>query len=137
MVFFKNRKKKSKVDEQNFVATTLRVSEIKVATTTIVSSYVDNSWNGPKCVKWYFLVREVDGEFYEIFSNRKIEKDEDSHHNECIIKDFDRPYITEVEPLTNYLRNPNIDVIESQLLFDFILMMNVHESLKTFEENKS
>ena len=114
MAFFKNRKKKSKVDEQNFVATTLRVSEIKVATTTIVSR-----------------------EFYEIFSNRKIEKDEDSHHNECIIQDFDRPYITEVEPLTNYLKNPNIDVIESRLLFDFILTMNVHESLKTLEENKS
>ena len=137
MAFFKKRKIKSKVDEHNIIATTLKVSEIKLATTTIVSSYSSNIWNGPKYVKWYFLVREVDGKFYEIFSNRKIEKDEDSHHNECIIKDFDRPYITEVEPLTNYLRNPNIDVIESQLLFDFILTMNVHESLKTFEENKS
>ena len=137
MAFFKKRKIKSKVDEHNIIATILKVSEIKLATTTIVSSYLGNIWNGPKYVKWYFLVREVDGKFYEIFSNREIKKDGESHHKECMISIFDRPYITEVEPLTNYLKNPSDDVVESQLLFDFILTMNVRERLKTFEEDNS
>lgn len=36
-----------------------------------------------------------------------------------------------VEPLSEYLKNPNKKVIDIQLLFDFILDMNVQEHLRT------
>ena len=114
---------------------TLNVEEVNIATTIIVSSYNDGSGVGPRCVKWYFLVREVNGKYYEIFSNKQIEKEEDTHHNEFTSQSFDTPYIQKLEPLTQYLRNPKKKVIELQLLFDFILDINVQEQLRTSEES--
>ena len=114
---------------------TLNVEEINIATTIIISSYNDGSGAGPRCVKWYFLVREVNGKYYEIFSNKQIEKEEDTHHNGFTSRSFDTPYIQKLEPLTQYLRNPKKKVIELQLLFDFILDINVKEQLCTSEES--
>ena len=114
---------------------TLNVEEVNIATTFIISSYNDGSGAGPRCVKWYFLVREVNGKYHEIFSNKQIEKEEDTHHNGFTSQSFDTPYIQKLEPLTQYLRNPKKKVIELQLLFDFILNMNVQEQLGTSEES--
>lgn len=115
---------------------TLNVEEIKVATTIIISSYNDGSGAGPRCVKWYFLVREINGKYHEIFSDKQIEKEEDTQHNGFTSQSFDTPHIQKLEPLTQYLRNPKKKVIELQLLFDFILDMNVQERLSTSEESK-
>ena len=82
-------------------------------------------------MKWYFPVREVNGKYYEIFSDKQIEKEEDENHNGFTSQNFDTLYIQKLEPLTQYLRNP---VIEVQLLFEFILDMNVQERLATFKE---
>lgn len=115
---------------------TLKIEEVKVATTIIISSYNDGSGLGPRRVKWYFLVREVNGKYHEIFSDKQIEKEEDTHHNGFTSQSFDTPYIQKLEPLTQYLRNPKTKVIELQLLFDFILDMNVQEQLGTSEESE-
>lgn len=111
---------------------TLKVEEVKVATTII--NY--GSEAGSRFVKWYFLVREVNGKYYEIFSDKQIDKEEDTHHNGFTIQSFETPYIQKLEPLTRYLRNPKKKVIELQLLFDFILDMNVQEQLGTSEERE-
>lgn len=118
-------------------ACTLKVEDVKVATTIIISSYNDGSGAGPRCVKWYFLVREVNGKYYEIFSDKQIEKEEDAYHNGFTSQSFDTPYIQKLKPLTQYLRNPKKKVIELQQLFDFILDMNVQERLGTSEESQN
>lgn len=116
-------------------AATLNVEEVNIATTIIISSYNDGSGTAPRCVKWYFLVREVNGKYYEIFSNKQIEKEEDTHHNGFTSQNFDTPYIQKLEPLTQYLKSSNKKVIELQLLFDFILNINVQEQLRTSEKS--
>ena len=87
-------------------------------------------------MKWYFLVREVDGKYHEIFSNKQIEEETDTNCDGFVSQNFDTPYIEKLEPLTEYLRNSNIKVIKLQLLFDFILNMNVREKLGAFDENE-
>ena len=53
---------------------------LKDVTTTIISSYNDETGTDPICVKWYFLVREENEKYYEIFSDKQIEKESDTHH---------------------------------------------------------
>lgn len=125
MAFFNGRKKTNN--------TTLKVKDVKVATTIITSSYNDRSGAGPKCVKWYFLVYEEKGKYYEIFSHKQIEKESDTHHDGVGSQYFDTPYIEKLEPLTEYLEDKNKKVIELQLLFDFILNMNLYERLGAFD----
>lgn len=124
MAFFTRRKEKIKVEE------------IKVATISIISSHDNGSGAGPLCVKGYFLVHEVKGKYYEIFSNKQIEKASDTHNDRFMYLNFDTPYIEKLEPLTDYLRNPKKKVIDLVLLFDFILEMNVFERLGVFDERE-
>ena len=126
MAFFNKRKSTLKVEE-------VKVEEVKVATTTIISSYIDEAGEGPRFVRWYFLVREVNEKYYEIFSDKQIEKESDTHDDGFTSKTFDTPYIEKLEPLTKYLRNPKQKVINLQLLFDFILDMNVRGRLGAFD----
>lgn len=121
MVFFKKRKQEG--------ITKLKVEEIKVATTSIVSSYDDGMGAGPMCVKWYFAVIEVNGKYYEVFSKRPIEKKTDTCSSRFTIKNFDEPCIEYLDPLKKYLKNPNEKVIEAHALFDFILKINVEKEL--------
>ena len=113
----------------------VKVEDVKVATITIISSYDDGSGVIPRCVKCYFLVREENGKYHEIFSDKQFEKESDTHHDGDASQNFDIPYIQKLEPLAEYLRNPNEKVIELQLLFNFILDMNVQEILKSFDES--
>lgn len=130
MAFFKKRKIKN--------IRKLKVEDIRVATTRITSSYYDDSESGlgPGCITWYFLVRKVDGEYYEIFSNRKIDKELDTHHDGITSQIFDTPYIQKIEALSNYLVDPTIKVISSKLLFDFILDMNIQTVSECFSSGK-
>ena len=111
----------------------VKVEDVKIATTNITSSYDDGSGLGPRCVKWYFLVHEIDGKYYEIFSNKRIKEEVDTHNDGVTYQTFDTPYIEKVEPLREYLKNPNKKVIDVQLLFDFVLDMNVQEQLRNKE----
>ena len=110
----------------------VKVEDVKIATTNITSSYDDGSGLGPRCVKWYFLVHEIDGKYYEIFSNKRIKEEVDTNDG-VRYQTFNTPYIEKVEPLREYLKNPNKMVIDVQLLFDFVLIMNVQEQLRNKE----
>lgn len=110
----------------------VRAEEIKVATAEIISSKCDATGGGPKSIKWYFLVFECEKDgtrtYREIFSGGKIKYHLDTSGKEFSCKEFDTPYIKKVEPLSEYMNN-NATHIEAQVLFDFILNLNVHEQL--------
>ncbi len=135
MSFFRKRKEKE-TEELKSKPEVVSVKEVKVATAVITSSYNDCSGAGPICVKWYFLVREKDGRYYEIFSNRLIKEKKDTYGDGFISTVFDVPYIENVEPLTEYLKNPNEEYVKTHLLFDFILDMNVQKQLEIHTKQK-
>lgn len=113
-----------------------RTKDVRVATTRITSSYSDGSGNEPRFITWYFLVHKVRGEYYEIFSNRKIEKESDIHNDGITSQILDIPYIEKIEALSNYLVDPTINIIDSKLLFDFILDMNIQSMFECFCSGK-
>lgn len=60
------------------------------------------------------------------------------HFMNCVSKEFNVPYITKVEMLTEYLRDQTMKTIKLELLFDFITDMNVTEIIKErSKENES
>lgn len=126
MAFFNKRRKNS----------LLKVKDLKVATAIITSSYNDGSGRGPRCVEWYFLVQEVNGKYYEIFAGEQIEMESNTHHNGACCQKFDTPYIEKLEPLEDYLNNPKQKNIKLQLLFDFILNMNVVKILEYIDNKR-
>lgn len=114
MAFWKRKKAEKR---------TLNVDDVYVATATIVSSCGDGSHCGPRVVTWYFATNSLNE---EIFSGKKLEKDED-----VTLNSFDTPYITKSEPLKTYLKDKNKKEIDIEELFDFITNMNVGNSLRT------
>lgn len=47
-------------------------------------------------------VHEIDGKYYEIFSNKRIKEEVDTHNDGVTYQTFDTPYIEKVEPLREY-----------------------------------
>lgn len=111
------------------------VEEVYVATTMITSSYIDDTWPSPRCTTWYFLVKLENNEYHELFSGKRIEKEEDTHKDDIVSGYFDTPYIEKVEPLKEYLKDKSIKLMNIQLLFDFITNMNVLNSLGAFKDD--
>lgn len=126
MVFFK----------RNGTNKMVNVDEIFVATTEIIASYRTGDGCSPMCVTWYFLAKFENNEYYELFSGKKLEKEEDTHEKDSVFAEFDTPYIKKTEPLKEYLRDENKKKMDIQLLFDFITTMNVMNSLGAFEDNE-
>lgn len=124
MAFFKKRK------DSKPPSTLVNVEDVYVVTTTITSSYNDGTGCGPRCVKWYFLAKLENNEYFELFAGKKLEKD-------LVCVKFDTPYIEKVEPLTEYLCVNHKKHINIQLLFDFITNMNVKNSLQTSTDSKN
>ena len=108
-----------------------KCSEVYVLTTTITSSSDknDNNYCGPMCITWYFLATKQEDKYYELFSDINIMEEKDTHANGIVEKEFDRPYITEIEPLRKYMMDKKAKKIKKQILFDFITMMNVDNVL--------
>ena len=126
---------KRKAAQMN-LTTLVNVEDVCVATTTITSSYNDATGLGPRTVTWYFLVKLENNDYYELFTGKKIEKEEDTHKDDMVFANFDTPYIEKIEPLTEYLRDKSEKKMNIQLLFDFITNMNVLNSLGAFEDDK-
>jgi hypothetical protein len=129
MTFFKRK-------VSNESSTVVNVDEVYVVTTIITSSYDDGSGCGPRCVTWYFLAKLENEEYYELFSGKKLEKKEDLHKDGMVSINFDTPYIENVKPLKEYLRNESTKKMDIKLLFDFITDMNVLGSLGAFKESE-
>lgn len=118
MAFFRKKKRKGTIKSN------IKVADVQLVTSIIISNYNDGTGLGPRCVIMYFLTSCEDGEYYELFSGIKLKKKEQPE-NGILFQNFNTPYIEEVEPLTKYLKNPNKVVIDTQSLFDFITYMNV------------
>ena len=128
MAFFK-RKRKGTINAK------VKVADVFVTTSMIISSHNDGTGCGPKCVTMYFLAKCEDGEYYELFSGKKLEKEKQSE-NGFLFQTFDTPYVKKAEPLTNYLRKPDKVTIDIQSLFDFITNMNVLDKLGAFSDKE-
>lgn len=59
-----------------------------------------------KLVTMYFLAKREKGEYYELFSGKKLEKEEQPKDG-FLVQNFDTPYVEKAEPLKMYLKNPN------------------------------
>lgn len=128
MAFFKKFRKGT-------INSKVKVADIYVVTSEIISSYNDGNGCGPICVTMYFLAKCEGNEYYELFSGKKLEKKEQLEDDFCVLlQNFDTPYLEKAEPLTKYLTYPNQTIIDIQSLFDFITEMNVSSWLKTLSD---
>ena len=126
MTFFK-RKRKS-LGKETYLA-----NELYVLKTVVTSNYNDGSGFGPRCVTVYLLARQENNVYYELFTDKKIQRESDMHSDGAICLTFNVPYIEEVKPITEYSDKKKF---EKSLLFDFIMEMNVLNSLGAFEEEE-
>ena len=126
MAFFVRKRK-------GIINANVKVADVYVVTSEIISSYDDKTGGGPRCVTMYYLARCEYGEYYELFSGKKLEK-EKQPKNDFLSLTFDTPYVKKAKPLIEYLRNPNKVTIDIQALFDFITQMNVLCQLGAFSD---
>lgn len=73
--------------------------------------------------------RKEDNETLEV-KTMEVEKALDTCHKGTTHKTFNTPYIEKLEPLSKFLKNPEEKLIELDILFDFILDMNVQEVIE-------
>lgn len=107
-LFKKERKETSKV----------KVADIFVIKTNLISSYNDGSGAGPSCVTQYFLAKIKNEEICELFSGTVLEKENKN-------KNMDTYYVEQSKPLKQFLKNKKIDEVDTEELFNFINNMNV------------
>mgnify|MGYP004672966905 FL=1 len=126
MAFFRRKRKGT-------INTNVEVADIYVVTSMIISNHNDGTGVGPRCVTMYFLAKCEEGEYYELFSGKRLEKEKQPEDG-FLAQTFNTPYVEKAEPLTKYLKNPQKVIIDIQSLFDFILQMNVLGELGAFSE---
>lgn len=112
----------------------IKIKTLYVAKAIIVSNHYDEEGFGPKCATYYFVVRQIKNQYYEVFSGKKIEMKGDTKKDSISCQKFDTPYIEEIEPLTKHLKDSKKEVVSSIELFDFITNMNVLEFVGAFDE---
>lgn len=111
----------------------VKVEDVYVVTAIIISSHNNGAGCGPRCVDMFFLAKYEYGEYYELFSGKKLEK-EKIPENGFLSKSFDTPYVRNAKPLAEYLRDKSKKEIDIQLLFDFIINKNVFNFLEAVEK---
>lgn len=115
----------SRKEKENMSNVDIDVELVHVAKANITSSYNDESGAGPRYVTMYFLTTCKDGNFYELFSGKKIETEESTHKGEVVALSFDTPYIVKTKTFKDFLKNPKQKTIKKQELFSFIINLNV------------
>lgn len=134
MKFFLGKSKKRNKQEERIV----NCSEIFVAKTTICSSFLDPHGGGPLTLEKYFLVTEKDGKYFELFSGLELKKESDIHSNGFAVSFKNTPYIENITPLVQYLRDETLKTLLKTLsyenLFDFITTINVELILSSKKE---
>lgn len=125
MKFFLGKSKKRNRQEERIV----NCSEIFVAKTTICSSFLDPHGGEPLTLEKYFLVTEKDGKYFELFSGVELKKESDIHSNGFAVSFKNTPYIENITPLVQYLRDETLKTLLKTLsyenLFDSITTINV------------
>lgn len=100
-----------------------------VLTTTIVPDYDEKVGN----ITYYFLATKREEEYYELFSDMKLEK----YSDKDTTKQLGKPYIKKVEPIKEYMMDKKAKKIKSNLLFEFIISINVDNMVDLMIHNKN
>mgnify|MGYP006934500483 CR=1 FL=1 len=106
----------------------VKVADVYVITAMVISSYNNGKGCGPMCADIYLLAKYKKGEYYELFSGKKLENKDASFY-------FNTPYVEKAESLKKYLKNPNKLTMNIQDLFYFITNKNVLGILGAFDED--
>lgn len=109
----------------------VKVADVYVVTSMIISSNDDGTGRVHKCINMYFLAKCKDGEYYELFFGKKLEKERQPKDG-FLLQKFDIPYVKKAEPLKKYLKNQNKVTIDAKSLFDFITLVNAWGNLDAF-----
>lgn len=131
MGFF-NRKK----DDVTLKLSKVLVSEVYVCKVFLTSNYDDGSGLGPQCVDFYLLAKLENEKYSELFSGKNLEMEKDCHKDRFTFKNLNTIYIEEVKPLSDYLINESLQLIDIQDLFDFIVNYNVLIYLDSLDEKE-
>ncbi len=131
MGFF-NRKK----DDVTLKLSKVLVSEVYVCKVSLTSNYDDGSGLGPQCVDFYLLAKLENEKYSELFSGKNLEMKKDCHKDRFTFKNLNTIYIEEVKPLSDYLINESLQLIDIQDLFDFIVNYNVLIYLDSLDEKE-
>ena len=131
MGFF-NRKK----DDVTLKLSKVLVSEVYVCKVSLTSNYDNGSGLGPQCVDFYLLAKLENEKYSELFSGKNLEMEKDCHKDGFTFKNFNTIYIEEVKPLSDYLINESLQLIDIQSLFDFIVNYNVLFYLDSLDEKE-
>lgn len=106
-----------------------KCSDVYVLTTTIVPDYDEKVGN----ITYYFLATKREEEYYELFSDMKLEK----YSDKDTTKQLGKPYIKKVEPIKEYMMDKKAKKIKSNLLFEFIISINVDNMVDLMIHNKN
>ena len=110
-----------------------KIDEVYVLKTYIVSNINDGTGTGPRCITCYFLAKKEkknilnfflkrEKKYFELFSNVEIKKESTY---------FNIPVIEEEKPLTDYISDEyKKKAMESKLLFDFLLHLNMENIME-------
>lgn len=131
MGFF-NRKK----DDATLKLSNVLVSEVYVCKVSLTSNYDDGSGLGPQCVDFYLLAKLENEKYSELFSGKNLDMEKNCHKDGFTFKNFNTIYIEEVKPLSDYLINESLQLIDIQSLFDFIVNYNVLIYLDSLDEKE-
>ncbi|MCI8411792.1 MAG: hypothetical protein HFJ40_05105 [Clostridia bacterium] len=110
-----------------------KCSDVYVLTTTIVP----DSDEKVGTITYYFLATKREEEYYELFSDMKLEKEPDTYSDKDTTKQLDKPYIKKVEPLKEYMMDKKAKRIKRSLLFEFIISINVDNIVDLMIHNKN
>lgn len=102
----------------------------------LTSNYDDGSGLGPQCVDFYLLAKLENEKYSELFSGKNLEMEKDCHKDRFTFKNLNTIYIEEVKPLSDYLINESLQLIDIQDLFDFIVNYNVLIYLDSLDEKE-
>ena len=107
-----------------------------VCKVSLTSNYDDDSGFGPQCVDFYLLAKLENEKYSELFSGKNLEMEKDCHKDRFTFKNLNTIYIEEVKPLSDYLINESLQLIDIQDLFDFIVNYNVLIYLDSLDEKE-
>ena len=102
-------------------------ADVYVLLVTSVSNISDGSGCGPRCFDFYLVATKVEDKYYELFSGVELKTSP---------SDFNTPFIKEIEPLKEYLADPELSEVDGQLLFGFLVALNTDTIMSMLIDNE-
>ena len=84
--------------------------------------------------QYFSKLKEKDGKYFELFSGVELKKESDIHSNGFAFRFKNTPYIENITPLVQYLRDKTLKTLSYENLFDFITSINVELILSSKKE---